>query len=479
MGEIFLEGVPMKNKLFKIILASLPCLSLATGCINKGNGKIKLTIGFWPESTETKDVAMYKTWKENFEKDYPEYEIVASPYTYATDTVGSKYETDSLPTVFQTWFTEPSKLVQKKYIRSIDKQLKDLGWDQKMDSNMKEALTFDDKIYGIPRDGYGLGLLLNIKTLGENGLLEEDGKGSYKIYNDDGTPAYPTTFEEIYEWSKVVAENDEKKGILICSSNKEGGWQFSNIAWNYGANLQYQNEEGKWISNLNCQESVDALSWIQKMKSEDLLVKNPNVTYNEWFNSIESKVAMAIVGSDVLQLAKINGNVNMDDLAFVPMPTGDNIHHYSLYGGTPYVFKASATDEQVEGVLKFFEYIGRTPDVSEISKAAMEQGNIVAQEKGQPILPTIKPWINEEYVSYAKTLEDKYVSVKMENYEEFFNEISKNKHSEVTYGAQEMYGFLDFAIQEVFLHPDTANPLALLTTANANMQKYLDKNINK
>lgn len=110
----------MKNKLFKIILASLPCLSLATGCINKGNGKIKLTIGFWPESTETKDVAMYKTWKENFEKDYPEYEIVASPYTYATDTVGSKYETDSLPTVFQTWFTEPSKLVQKKYIRSID-----------------------------------------------------------------------------------------------------------------------------------------------------------------------------------------------------------------------------------------------------------------------------------------------------------------------------------------------------------------------
>ena len=169
----------------------------------------------------------------------------------------------------------------------------------------------------------------------------------------------------------------------------------------------------------------------------------------------------------------------MDDLAFVPMPTGDNIHHYSLYGGTPYVFKASATDEQVEGVLKFFEYIGRTPDVSEISKAAMEQGNIVAQEKGQPILPTIKPWINEEYVSYAKTLEDKYVSVKMENYEEFFNEISKNKHSEVTYGAQEMYGFLDSAIQEVFLHPDTANPLALLTTANANMQKYLDKNINK
>ena len=88
-----------------------------------------------------------------------------------------------------------------------------------MDSNMKEALTFDDKIYGIPRDGYGLGLLLNIKTLGENGLLEEDGKGSYKIYNDDGTPAYPTTFEEIYRIIDIDSDSNEIYSIEQKNDN--------------------------------------------------------------------------------------------------------------------------------------------------------------------------------------------------------------------------------------------------------------------
>ena len=67
----------------------------------------------------------------------------------------------------------------------------------------------------------------------------------------------------------------------------------------------------------------------------------------------------------------------------------------------------------------------------------------------------------------------------MENYEEFFNTIGENKHPEVPYAAQEMYEYIDNAIQNIFANPDTANPRALLQTANANMQNYLDKNINK
>ena len=215
------------------------------------------------------------------------------------------------------------------------------------------------------------------------------------------------------------------------------------------------------------------------MKLNELLLNSISVVYDEWYNAIGSKVAMAIVGSDVLHLAQTNGDVDMDDLAFVPMPTGNGKDHYSLYGGTPYVFSSKASDEQVEGVLKFFEYIGRGPNITDISKAAMEKGNQVAQEKNQPIIPKIKPWINTEYVEYATQLEDEYVSIKMENYKDFFDSIDENKHNEVQYAAQEMYEFLDDVIQQVLDKPETANPKALLTTANSKMQDYLDKNINK
>ena len=469
-------------KIAAISLFSLVAISCLSGC-NKSSDKIQLKIGFWPESTETKDVAMYNEWKKQFEAAYPEYEIIAEPYTYDTATIATKSMTGTLPTVFQTWFTEPMKLVDKKYIRSIDKVLKDAGWLDDMDPDMRQALTFDGEVYGIPRDGYGLGLLINIKTLGDCGLLpevtDENGNTSYKIYNEDGTPAYPTTFEEIYEIGLTLSEYLETKSILICSANKNGGWQFSNMAWNFGATLQTKDNNGKVISRLDCDEAVEALTWIQQMKMDDLLLNSISVVYDDWYNAIEEKVAMAIVGSDVLQLAQTNGKVDMDDLAFVPMPTGDGIHKYSLYGGTPYVFDKNATDEQVEGVLKFFEYVGRTPKVSDISKQAMVQGNITAQNKNQPILPTIKPWINTEYVSYANQLEEEYVTVNMENYGEFFDKIDEYKHNEVQYGAQEMYEYLDAAIQSVLEKPELANPKALLTSANAKMQKYLDENVNK
>ena len=230
---------------------------------------------------------------------------------------------------------------------------------------------------------------------------------------------------------------------------------------------------------MNDEKAVSALSWIQKMKQEDLLLNTLSVVYDDWYNAIKSKVAMAIVGSDVLHLADINGEMKgMKDLAFVPMPTGDGEHHYSLFGGTPYVFAKNATDEQVKGTLKFFEYIGRSPIISDISKDAMEMGNKTAKDKNQPILPKIKPWINQEYVDYATALEKRDVTVDMTYYQEFFDNIQKNKHGEVAFGAQEMYAYLDTAIQTVLKQPDTANALSALTTANSNMQRYLDTNVN-
>lgn len=454
-------------------------LGIMTGCNKTNDDKIELTIGFWPEETETRDVAMYNVWKEKFETDNPEYKIVPAQYTYDTNTILTKYTSKTLPVVFQTWFTEPNNLRSKKIIRSIDKQIKDLKWDTYMDEGMKESLVFDNEIYGIPRDGYGLGLLINMKTLYDNGLINKDENGKYLLYNEDNTPAYPTTFEEIYELGVKLSEYDETKTILICSDNQNGGWQFSNFAWNYGASLQHVDSDGKVISTLDCNEAVNALSWIQKMKNEGLLLDSTTVLYNDWYDSIDSKVAMAVVGSDVLHLASTVGKVNMDDLAFVPMPTGDGIHKYSLYGGTPYVFSSRATDKQVEGVLKFFEYIGRSPIISDISKEAMEEGNKVAQNKNQPIIPKIKPWINSDYVKYATELENKYVSVNMDYYSEFFQNIENNKHSEVPYEAQQMYEYLDDAIQSVFANSETVNVKSLLTTANSKMQDYLNKKVNK
>lgn len=460
-----------------ILVLSMAVLLTMTGCRYFGqksntSDKILLSIGFWPQSSDKTDVAMYKEWKDKFEEDNPEYEIVGEPYTYSKETIGTKFNTHTLPMVYQTWFTEPETLKNSGYIRDITSILDEFGWTDKIDDEMRQTLTFDNKIYGIPRDGYGLGLLINIKTLGDCGLLPEK-NGKYVLYNDDGTPAYPTTFEEVYEVSQIICDETESKGMFVCTSNKNGGWQFSNMAWNYGAELE-KNVNGRWMANLDCDEAVEALTWLQKMKQEELVYKGIAIAYDDWPSCIGERVGMAIVGSDILHLAKTTGYVNMDDLAFVPMPTGDGTHHYSLYGGTPFVFDVNTTDDQVRGILKFFDYIGRSPTTNETNIAAIRKGYEVAQNKNQPILPKIMPWKNADYLAVAKQLENQYVSVNMEYYSPFFDSVATNKKSEEPVAAQKMYEILDDAIQALFQNPSSSNPRSLLTTANGKLQKILD-----
>lgn len=460
----------MKKLMMPMLSALL--LTLAS-CGGGSSSKIVLKIGFWPEPNDTADVAMYETWAKRFMADNPQYEIQGMPYTYSTETVGQKYAVGALPDVWQTWFTEPGKLMEKNIIRSIDAAVKATGWDKAMDEAMKEELTFNGELYGIPRDGYGLGLLMNKRILGENGFLPEI-NGKYSIYNEDGSPAYPTSFAEIQAISEELVELDNVRGFLMYSANKNGGWVFSNMAWNYGATLE-KKEGDRYKANLNDPAAVQALEWVKEMRVNGLLQEAVSSVYNDWYSHIGERVAFAVVGSDVLQNAKLLGEVSMDDLAFVPMPTGDGTHHYSLYGGTPFVFTKGVSDAKVEGILKFFSYIGRSPEKSENNLLAKKEGYEVAKRKNQPILPTIMPWKDGEFLQEAKKLEAQYINVNLPDYAPFFDAIESNKHPEEPALAQEMYAALDTAIQSVFTSLETANCSALLTTANTTLQNKLDE----
>lgn len=437
------------------------------GACNKSSDKIVIELGVWPQAGLTQDINMYKVWKERFEADNPEYEIKPATYEYSVDTAQAKGQSHSLPTIFQTWFTEPSWLVERGYIKDITGILKEFNWFDKMDTNMRDNLTFDGKTYGVPRDGYGLGLLVNKRILGEAGLLPQNEDGTFSIYNEDNTPAYPTTFDQIKSYSETIVDsNSDTRGILILSSNKNGGWQFANMAWNFGAELQAKNSDGKWVGTLNDPKAVEAMEWIRDMKSDGLLLDAVTVNYSDWYNKIKSQVGMAIVGSDVIKLAVTMANMDRDDIAFVPMPAGPYGDRYSLYGGTPYVFSADATDDQVRGAMRFLEYMGRSPEVSEVSLSALTEGSEVAKTKGEPIIPSIKPWTDKSYLTETKKIDDKYVNVNMDNYKDFFNMLPDMKHSEVLYYAQDMYKALDNVIQQVLMNPDTVDVSNLLATAN-------------
>lgn len=469
------------KKVLAIILSIvmiIGVLAVFSGCGNDDDGKIKISIGFWPDNSQTSDVAMYNEWKAQFEADYPQYRIVAEPYTYSPETVRAKGNVGKLPTIFQTYFTEPDMLINNEYIRPITDQLNALGWLDKMDDNMREQLTRNGEIYGIPRDGYGMGMFINLQMMYDLGVIEKKADGTYDLYDEDGSPLYPTTFDEVKTLSELVRDNyEETYGMIILSANKQGGWQLCNLGWNFGAGDLQSNASGSWKSNLADSGMVKALEWVQEMSAEGLCYPSASLNYNDWPAKIGSKqVMMAFVGNDALSQPITSYGFDKDEFAFVPMPTGDGKSHYALFGGTPYVFAENATDEQVEGALLFLKYIGRSPETDDISVAAMRKGFDVAESKNMPILPTIKAWKNAEYLAIANSLENEYINVNYEYMKDFFDTINDYRRKEEPNYCQDMYGLLDNAIQNILSDKaGTANAQALLITANNNFQsQFLD-----
>jgi len=467
------------NVRYLLVSLFLLCLLAAAGCGSKEPERIQITIGMWPDESLAKDVAVFMEWKEAFEADYPQYEIIGQSYTYNPDTFLAKATSKTLPVVFQTYFTEPQKLIENGFIRDITEQLNALGWYDKMDASMREAVSKDGKIYGVPRDGYGLGLFLNLAMLYDIGVIDKDENGQYQLYDESGEPLYPTTFEEIYEVSlKVVEGFDNTYGMVILSADKNGGWQFSNMAWNFGCEaLQVQNADGSWSAQLNHPGAVDALEWIQMMRCMELISPDTSLSYADWYQKIGSgQAAMAIAGSDAIALPVTNFNFNKDDIAFVPMPTGDGESYCSLFGGTPYVFAENATDEQVEGALLFLKYMGRSPETDEVARNAMRSGYELAQAKGMPILPEIRPWVNEDFVAMATEMETQYINVNRLYYQDFYDTIHDRKKAEEPYYSQDMYALLDNALQEILSNPFQASANSVLTTADSQFESnYLSK----
>ena len=86
------------------------------------------------------------------------------------------------------------------------------------------------------------------------------------------------------------------------------------------------------------------------------------LSYNDWYSKIGSgQVAMmAFCGSDALALPVSTFQFPLSTTSpSCRCRRGTGVSRYSLYGGTPYVFSANATDEQVKGAPAFLKILGR------------------------------------------------------------------------------------------------------------------------
>ena len=115
--------------------------------------------------------------------------------------------------------------------------------------------------------------------------------------------------------------------------------------------------------------------------------------------------------------------------------------------------------------------------MSEAQKTAMVEGKQTSLSKNEPILPSIRPWTNEEYNKYADELDEQYVNVNQDYFNDFFESIDTMRKEEVPYEAQKMYDYLDQAVSAVLTNPNMSREEIKnqLTTLNQQFERNLAK----
>lgn len=455
----------MKKSIAGILILAVMSLSVFAGGQKEEAGKVQLKLGIWPEESQTAEVGINMALKEKFEAMYPDIEVIPSFYKYAPDTFMPLAASGELPTVYETWFTEPQKIIDNGFARDISAIVKKYGYDKDLNPAIKDLLSKEGKLYGVPRDGYALGMYINMNLFREAGLVD-----------GDGLPLYPKTFAELEEVAKTIKEKTGKAGMYIASKDNVGGWHFTNLAWNFGASFSKE-QNGKIIATIDSAEVLKAFEYVQKLKwTDNVLLDNTLLGWGEWIQNFGTdQVAMVFAASDVVQLPVNDYGMSKDSIAIVPIPAGPAGKQFSLMGGTPYMFSSDATDAEVDAALKWLDFTGRLGSIDEEGLASRRTDLELKAEAGHPVGPqALKVWMNEETNKKINALYDELENVDMDLFKNYYEVSQFNVRAEEPYYAQDLYKLLDGVLQAVLNEPGI-NIKALLKEANDTYQhNYLD-----
>ena len=485
-----------KFKLLALILALAMIVGLFAGCASgnkdtdtttKGNDTtaadtkgneggdtpaagVHFTMDGLPTADKTEELARYAARQAEFEeKTGNTYELVTFAYDYQT--FAAMLEGGNLPTVFTVANTEPQVLIANGWGRDITDIVKEYGWDQYWNDSLLELVSDKDgKIWGVPNGTYALSLVCNKEVFRQAGLVDAEDH-----------ILYPTTWEELIETARTITEKTSAKGFSFTICDNQGGWNFSNVAWNYGADLSTRNDDGSYTSNLNSEAVVNAAKVYQTLAAEGLLYGDPLVDTRDacYTNVSEGLAAMCFGATDSpFNITKIDGNQKMpiENLALIPVPAGPAADYW-LMGGDCKWFAPNATDDEVRAWFEYRSLYDSTPNISDDQKAALEEvaARVTGDEyKSIYINGAMNIYKSGDYFDAMMATIEKYKNFDWADYPTF--EYTKNHpgHAEEEGQCQQMYAILTSALQAIIENPTTVDVQAVMDEAQSNYQSILD-----
>ncbi len=436
-----------------------------------------ITLGNWPPDTAADaEKELFEGYKATMAKQYPNVTLVPDYYSYSLSNYVPMAKGHTAPSIFQPPFTDPQLLISQGLVGDVTDALEKFGvLDQFSPSYVEMLADENGRIYGLPRDGYVLGMHINIDLFREAGLMTED-----------GLPMYPKTLQEMAEYGQIIREKTGKAGLVFPASETYGGWLFTNIAWNFGCvgenALEYQDEDGRWVCNFTSPECIAAMEFMRDLRWKyDIL--NADATTTDWAGAHSllgtGEAAMNFAADDSVDQLTANKGLPVDSFALIPFPAGPE-GRYALAGGTCYMFSPDITDDQAVALMAYLKVLGKLPFLDDQIIAGMRADYAAKRDRGAPVLPAISAWTDEEYNAAKQDIINEFCNVDMRLYNDFFDSISQGTislKSEEPIFAQQLYRELTAVVQRMITR-EGADVVKALRKAEESFQEYLDDEYN-
>jgi multiple sugar transport system substrate-binding protein len=420
-----------------------------------GGRDVTITVSNMPSADQAELRAAWEEQAARFMALYPNVHIEGNEIEYDPAAFTALAAGGELPTLFLTYFTEPSKLIPQGVVADITSYIETAGVADVFNPVILDIASSEGAVYGIPLNAYALGLAYNIS------LLEAA-----------GFDAPPTTWEELATMAAALTDRDNNVAgfAFINDGSAATGWHYTALAYSFGAGREDiigQNEDGTFVANYGAGATVDAMSYVQELRwTYDVL---PGATL-DWASLSDAlmtgRIAMAVYAGDQFNFSYYQfPDADLSNFGYAPLPAGPDGTSTTLSGGNVWMVASNADADQQEAATYF--QLWRQLDPAEIA-ASLEAAS---EAVGMPRLPLYVG----EYQAQLEAFRAPYNVLPVENYELFNSAIESGLvalQPEPITAVQDYYGEVGIIVSEV-LSNENVDVATRLADSAAEFQSFV------
>lgn len=362
-------------------------------------------------------------------------------------TFGPKLAGGQMETVFVVPVTNYDDVISQGQALDVTAYTGEIkNWND-LRPDVRDLVTRDGKVYGVPNVHYGVGLVYNRKLFAQAGL-------------DPDSP--PTTWAEVREAArKIAALGPGHVGYGEYSGGNTGGWHFTQAIYGRGGAVltpdgkkaAFNSPEGRAVL-----QTLHDMRWVDNSMGNKLLVGWESLMMAMGSGKVGMMLGAPDVVTDVVN--KFKGNVA--DYGITGFPEAKA----SLSGGEAFMINPRATPAEARAGMRWLNFRFNT-----VGKGRFDFAR--GKANGNPVgVPDNDVYGDSPTGKAIQEERRKHATLPVENYEPYVKAAATTPPKAEPPHAQELYAILDVVMSGVLSRKD-ADIGKLLTDAETKANALL------